>query len=303
MNWRLAALILLGTACQTMPHQISMTVVQPGGDFSLSCSVGMNKAGLFYWYKLKFGYSVQKVAGGSFQTLKLEEQFENSRVEVSQKDTVYFLNIRNVSKEDEATYFCQAGTAYEMIALNGSLLAVNDHQNHQKSVYVKQRPETQSVQAGDSVSLQCSLLFKYKETRVQCPHEHNVYWFRAGSGESPLGVVYTHKSRSFKEEERGCVYSLSKTIQNSSDAGTYYCAVVTCGEILFGEGTTVQTRDTSLLYIALGVLLPYCVFVTAALIISRNQKPVCGQCKGEITASSQGEHYRSAEAHQNYQVT
>ncbi|CAJ1059005.1 uncharacterized protein LOC117817690 isoform X1 [Xyrichtys novacula] len=269
---QLPALALLCALSQTaVPHQISMTVVQPGGDFSLSCSVNVYKAGLFYWYKLKFGYTVQKVAGGSFQTLKLEEEFENSRVEVSQRDTVYFLNIRNVSKEDEATYFCQAGTAYELIILNGSLLAVNDHKNHQRSVYVKQRPETQSVEVGDSVSLQCSLLFKYKETRVQCPGEHDVYWFRAGSGESPPGLIYTHKNRSFKEEERGCVYSLSKTIQNSSDAGTYYCAVVTCGEILFGEGTTVETRqEWNPVVITLGTLLALCVIVIAVLIFSRD---------------------------------
>lgn len=43
------------------------------------------------------------------------------------------------------------------------------------------------------------------------------------------------------DTERRCIYHLSKTIQNLSDTGTYYCAVVTCGVILFGEGSKVDT--------------------------------------------------------------
>uniref|UniRef100_UPI0037E87A95 uncharacterized protein n=1 Tax=Semicossyphus pulcher TaxID=241346 RepID=UPI0037E87A95 len=294
---RLAALILLSTLSHTthMPQQISMTVLEPGDDFTVMCPVTGHVVGLFYWFKLKFGFMVQTVAAGSFRNLKLKEQFDNSRFTVTYTDTRYFLNITNVSKEDEATYFCQAGTAYEMKVLNGTLLAVNDHENHQKSVYVEQRPETQSVQEGNPVSLQCSLLSKYKENRVQCPGEHSVYWFRAGSREFHPGVIYTHKNNSVAQEERSCVYSLSKTIQSSSDYGTYYCAVVTCGEILFGEGTTVETKKEPWpFYIVLGTLLPYCVFVTAALMIYRKQRPVCKECKGEIT-SYQAEGDRSAE--------
>uniref|UniRef100_A0A3Q3EPW2 Ig-like domain-containing protein n=1 Tax=Labrus bergylta TaxID=56723 RepID=A0A3Q3EPW2_9LABR len=216
-----------------MQHQISMTVVEPGEDFNLTCSITGLKAGLFYWFKLKFGYMVQTVAAGNFGNVKVGEQFKNSRHTVTVKENLYFLNIRNVSKEDEATYFCQAGTAYEMKVINSTLLAVNDHKNHQNLVYVKQRPEAQSVQAGGSVKLQCSLLSKSKENREQCPGEHSVYWFRAAAGEAHPAVIYTQSHRSEEEEKRSCVYNLSKTIHNSSDAGTYYCAVLTCGQILF----------------------------------------------------------------------
>ncbi|XP_070769602.1 uncharacterized protein [Enoplosus armatus] len=178
--------------------------------------------------------------------------------------------------------------------INGTLLAVNDHRNQQKSVYVRQSPETASVQLGDSVTLQCSLLFKNKEKRVQCPREHNVYWFRAGSGESHPGVIYTGCNSNDEDEDwRSCVYSLSRTIQNLSDAGTYYCAVVTCGEILFGEGTKVETKLCPVV-IVLWTLLAGCVIVIVALLISRNLKPVCEHCKG-VTASNHAEHDGSAE--------
>jgi hypothetical protein len=75
-----------------------------------------------------------------------------------------------------------------------------------------------------------------------------VYWFRAGSGESHPGVIYTPGNRSDDCEKspespsptQTCVYSLSKNNLSLSDAGTYYCAVATCGEILFGNGTNLN---------------------------------------------------------------
>ncbi|KAF1384993.1 hypothetical protein PFLUV_G00125990 [Perca fluviatilis] len=291
MIGRLTALILLSTLSliQTaeVPDQISLTVIELGDSLSLTCSVSGIEAGLFYWYKLKFGHMVQTVAAGTFDKITLQEPFTNSRFTVTTVNNQHVLNITNVSKEDEATYLCQAGSAYQMEFINGILLAVNDHKNLQKAVYVKQSPETESVQPGDSVTLQCSLLSKTKGNIDQCPGEHSVYWFRSGSGESHPGIIYTHSD---EEEERSCVYSLSKTIQNSSDTGTYYCAVVTCGEILFGEGTKVETRQELCPFvIVLGTVLAGCVIVIAALIIFRKQKPVCKHCKVEASNHAQYE--------------
>ncbi|XP_059201448.1 signal-regulatory protein beta-2-like [Centropristis striata] len=293
---RLAALIFLSTMsliqASEFPHQLPLTVVELGKTLTLSCSVSGNEAGLFYWYKLQFGYMVQVVAAGSFTKIQLEGQFNNPRFSIQKNNAQYVLNIRNISKEDEATYYCQGGSAYVMKFINGTLLAVNDHKNQQKSFYVKQSPETEMVQQGDPVTLQCSLLSKNKENTDQCPAEHSVYWFRSGSGGSSPSILYTHSDR---QEERSCVHSLSRTIQNSSDTGTYYCAVVTCGQILFGEGTKVGTRERLCpLIIVLGTLLACCVIVIAALIIF-NRKSVCKQCKG----TNHAEQDRSADDHPN----
>nr|XP_033949414.1 uncharacterized protein LOC117454334 [Pseudochaenichthys georgianus] len=274
----LSALSLIQTAEDS--HQISLTVVEVGDDLVLACSTVENEAGLFYWYKLKFGYMVETVAAGTLAEISLPGEFQNSRLTVKKRNAQFVLNFRNVTKEDEATYFCQSGTAYTMELVNSTLLFVKDHKNLKKSIYVKQSPETELVLLGDSVTLQCSLLSKNNESANQCPGEHNVYWFRSGSGESHPSILYTHSE---EQKERSCVFSLSKTIHNSSDPGTYYCAVATCGQILFGEGTTVETRQQLDLFVpALGALLACCLIVIAVLIIFRNQKSVCEHRKGRF---------------------
>ena len=118
-----SSLVLIQTA--EIPQQISLTVAEVGDNLTLTCPVSGDEPGLFYWYKLSFGYMFQTVAEGSFTKITRKGQFNNSRFTVERINTQYVLNIRNVSKEDEATYFCQAGSAYIMTFINGTLLAVN----------------------------------------------------------------------------------------------------------------------------------------------------------------------------------
>uniref|UniRef100_A0A3B4B8F3 Ig-like domain-containing protein n=1 Tax=Periophthalmus magnuspinnatus TaxID=409849 RepID=A0A3B4B8F3_9GOBI len=103
----------------------------------------------------------------------------------------------------------------------------------QSCVHVTQSPSSASVVPGGSVSLQCSLQPKNNKNQIQCPQQQQVHWFRAGSVEPHTGLMSHFTNYS-------CVYSLSKTIGHSSEAGTYYCAVHTCGHILFGTGTTLD---------------------------------------------------------------
>ncbi|XP_062282221.1 uncharacterized protein LOC133986420 [Scomber scombrus] len=223
-----------------VPHLISLTVVEVGDNVTFHCPVS-EKDKLFHWYKQPFGQMGQTIAAVIFGKITVSEQFNESRFTVAKKDAHFSLTIRNVSKEDEATYFCLNGPVFSQTFTYSRLLTVNDN-NQQKSVYVTQSPETASVQLGDALTFQCSLLSMNKaEYTDQCPDECSVYWFRAGSGGFHPGVIYTHGNRNDEHKERSCVYSLSKTIRDSSDTGTYYCAVITCAQILFGEGTKVDT--------------------------------------------------------------
>lgn len=186
-----------------------------------------------------------------------------------------------------------------MAYFNGTLLAVNDPKSHQKSVYVKQSPDVESVQVGDSVTLRCSLLYKNKENTDRCPGEHRVHWFRAASESSP-GFIYTDSISSDEQEGKSCVYRLSRTIREPSDAGTYYCAVATCGQILLGEGTKVETRqELCPLVIVIGTLLACSLLVNCVLIFTRKRKQACKHCTGDARASNHAELDRSAEDQPN----
>uniref|UniRef100_A0A4W5NHU9 Ig-like domain-containing protein n=1 Tax=Hucho hucho TaxID=62062 RepID=A0A4W5NHU9_9TELE len=158
------------------------------------------------------------------------KDFNHSRfnVEKAGADGMYRLAITNTDPTDEAVYYCAVRTAYEANFINGTLLLWKG-KNHQRSHYHT-----------------CTVL---SET---CTGEHSVYWFRSGSGESHPGVLYTpgdksdecEKSPETSSPTQRCVYSLSKNNLSPSDAGTYYCAVATCREILFGDGTKLDIKGT-----------------------------------------------------------
>ena len=112
---------------------------------------------------------------------------------------------------------------------------------------------------GNSMTLQCSVLSK-SENKT-CPGDISVFWFRAGSDKSRPSIIYTDGRRQeecekLPDTQKSC---FSKNF-NSADAGTYYCAVATCGEILFGDVTKLKTEGKSIA-ISFNLLSPFYCWV------------------------------------------
>ncbi|XP_055080660.1 uncharacterized protein LOC129456568 [Periophthalmus magnuspinnatus] len=254
--------------------QITRTTLNPGDNFTMSCSVQRTEAGLLYFYKMTLESLVQTVAEGSYEKITLKRNFHNSRFGIYKTELnmeiVYTFTIFNVTREDAASYVCQAGPSYKMSFVNTTLLIILEQRHH--TFYVKQIPQA-SVTLGRPVQLQCSLVSKNSST-LQCPSKRNVHWFRSGAGESPGSIIYTYEEQTEEQNQRRCVYSLSTTIQDVNDTGTYYCAVATCGHILFGPGTRVEISPghVSGIVVVLAALLALCLFVIAALIYSRQDR-------------------------------
>ncbi|XP_054886899.1 uncharacterized protein LOC129360599 [Poeciliopsis prolifica] len=267
-----------------IPVKIPLTEAELSQTVNLTCNVRGFDNGLFFWYKISYGHMFQTVAGGRFDDVVLDQNFPNSSFQIKKVEDIYFLIIKNVSKEDEGTYLCQTGSAYKMTFVNGTNLVVKDSQN-KKYFYVNQTSVVKSVLPGTEVTLHCSLLSdkKEKESTDQCAAEHDVFWFRAESESNP-GFIYTDNNCR-KQAGTSCEYRLP--IQKSSDIGTYYCAVASCGEIMFGKGTKMETKELFLYAIVLlGGLLACSVLVNITLIFQRRKpKQQCENLKDTTVTS------------------
>ncbi|XP_070978120.1 basement membrane-specific heparan sulfate proteoglycan core protein-like [Oncorhynchus clarkii lewisi] len=184
-----------------------------------------------------------EVFRGSYYSINFIKDFtETKRLGVRRGDDSCNLTISKTEPGDSATYVCSTTDIYELTYGEGTVLIVKDSESNIMSVL--QQPVSESVQPGDSVTLNCTI---HTET---CAGEHSVYWFRHGSGESRPGIIYTHGNWSDQcekstETEKSCIYNLPKRNLSLSDAGTYYCAVASCGEILFGNWTKLDVEDAT----------------------------------------------------------
>ncbi|XP_027132450.1 uncharacterized protein LOC104939274 [Larimichthys crocea] len=247
-----------------------MKTVGVGDDVNLTCarqkSSGL-KATLF-WVRLVSG-NFPELLGGTF-VFDYEGVNKPPRMTTKQEPGTFLLQIHETKLSDTGLYYCMKINRLEMTFLNATFLRIKGPEPDIKAVI--QVPPSDLVRPGDSVTLQCSVLSD-SENKT-CPREHSVYWFRAGSDESYPSLIYAH-GNSGDECERSpqthspqkCVYSFSKKV-SSSDAGTYYCAVATCGEILFGNGTKLEIEAFSRQVLQNMVLFLLCALVLSLIIIA-----------------------------------
>nr|XP_046174443.1 uncharacterized protein LOC124007749 [Oncorhynchus gorbuscha] len=254
-----------------------LIVTNLGQNVSLTCFCRSNLIVRVSWFKQTVGQKPLLMASSYYRTQNTfyfnnftKDFKETKRLSVKRGVGSSNLTISKTESGDSATYYCGAMKAGQVKIGKGTVLIVKGSESNSMSVL--QQPVSESVQPGDSVTLNCTI---HTET---CAGEHSIYWFRHGSGEFRPGLIYTHgdSSEQCKESpEAGSptkrfVYNLPKRNLSLSDAGTYYCAVASFGEILFGNGTKVDVdygckEDHLLLVYCLGVALALCVILIIVL--------------------------------------
>ena len=85
------------------PHIVSLKTAILGDKVTLHCGAEKESKNMV-WYKQSIGYVPQKVATIAGDNFRVIPPFD-SRFTAAEPDMD--LNIRSVSKEDEANYFCQ----------------------------------------------------------------------------------------------------------------------------------------------------------------------------------------------------
>lgn len=106
-----------------LPEEIPLIEAELGDNVTFTCSSQDFDQALMYWYKFQYGYMIHTILKSSFG--KFNEHLDDSRIyAVKKNNDKLILTIKNVSKEDEAAYFCQAGSSYNMEFINGIHLFV-----------------------------------------------------------------------------------------------------------------------------------------------------------------------------------
>uniref|UniRef100_A0A8P4G509 Ig-like domain-containing protein n=1 Tax=Dicentrarchus labrax TaxID=13489 RepID=A0A8P4G509_DICLA len=243
-------------------HIFETKTVALGHNVTLTCP--RNRSGRstsLFWIRL-VSQTFPEVLGGTIN-YDLEAVDVMNHITAKQEPGTFVLHIPKTQLSDTAIYYCIKVIQSKIIFVKGVFLRITV------------RPE-------DPVTLQCSVLSDSEKKK--CPGNHSVFWFRAGSGESHPSLIYTHGNSGDECEKspeahspQKCVYNFSKNI-SSSDAGTYYCAVASCGEILFGNGTKLDIevvgpsesqKENTILYLvcaALAINLIVIAFLVYAIV-------------------------------------
>uniref|UniRef100_A0A8B9GVK8 Ig-like domain-containing protein n=1 Tax=Astyanax mexicanus TaxID=7994 RepID=A0A8B9GVK8_ASTMX len=218
-----------------------------GENISLTCNFSSLDATATAWFKQIPGEKPLRIVS-AFRAASVE--FDNGfdkrgRFIALREANKFTLNITNAETSDSAIYYCSVA-AYASIGLGACTVLVLEGTP----------PVSNPIKLGGNTSLECSILTN------RCSEDHSVYWFRQGSGESDPGIIFTHGNRSDqckKSSEtvsptQSCIYKLPKNNLSLSDAGTYYCAVAACGEILFGNGTKLDFTGGKIRYFNIEVI-------------------------------------------------
>uniref|UniRef100_A0A3P8THE2 Ig-like domain-containing protein n=1 Tax=Amphiprion percula TaxID=161767 RepID=A0A3P8THE2_AMPPE len=239
--------LLLGESSQTTgpTHQGARFIsANVGGNVTLECFYGGDVATRLYWYKQPLGQKPRVIS--NFYMYKTDSTFydefkNNSRFQLDSDRNKNHLTITDLRASDSATYFCLNSHLY-MINFSESVTVSVEGSGLNFQALVQQSA-SQTIQPGDSLTLNCTV------HTGTCDGEHSVYWFKTEEESLPR-IIYT---RGGKNEQCGkklntqthtCVYNLP--VKNMSHAGTYYCAVASCGHILFGNGTKLDFKLDSL---------------------------------------------------------
>ncbi|XP_030286968.1 uncharacterized protein LOC115589930 [Sparus aurata] len=237
--------LFLGIMAQTAALKLASSVHPDGGllslktgnNLTLTCFYKADVPARLYWYKQPLGQELQLIAtfyyfdkNGTFYN-----DFKNNpRFTLDTGDGKNHLKISDLRISDSAAYYCICYINTIEISESITVSVTGSGRVHQSVLEI--------VQPGGSAILNCTV------HTGTCDGERSVYWFKH-SQESHPGLIYTHGGRNDQCERKDnapthtCVYNLPMKSLNRSHAGTYYCAVASCGHILFGNGTKLDFED------------------------------------------------------------
>ncbi|XP_041821337.1 uncharacterized protein LOC121626733 [Chelmon rostratus] len=267
--------LIFGKIAQTTEQELSSCVHQESGfvsayvgdSLTLRCTYKRNVVAKYYWYKQTLGQKPKLIS--SFYLFDKRVSFlgeceNNPRFSLDTETGKNHLKISDLRISDSATYYCACSFSASFEFAEGIIVSVKGSGVNIPALVHQSASDT--IQPGGSETLNCTV------HTGTCDEEHSVYWFKPNK---------THT----------CVYNLPMKSLNLSHAGIYYCAVVSCGHILFGNRTKLDFEQDSLVLVyflsgalAFTTILSFLLAFSLYIISKRNS---C-QCRAPSTASAEG---------------
>ncbi|XP_054886897.1 uncharacterized protein LOC129360597 [Poeciliopsis prolifica] len=285
---------------------VPVVTVQLGEPVTLSCAFSKRlQSTWLHWYKQSAGDTLKFIV---MQQKSIDPKYDpnlpNSRIKATNDDKFSNLTIMKTVLQDEGMYHC-AQLDWTKSIWSATYLSVKGKSSNTVSYSVLQNPVSDPVHPADSETLQCSVLSESEDKA--CSGELSVFWFRTGSEQSHPNIIYTHdkglhncENTLTSNAQKKCSYRFSKNL-NSSD--TLYCAVATCGEILFGKETkpTADQSPSSEVNVLMIVIICLAISLTINIVFicHRTQMSPCRNFKAKHN-ENQPENFTKDEQDMNY---
>nr|XP_040038229.1 uncharacterized protein LOC120822523 isoform X1 [Gasterosteus aculeatus aculeatus] len=248
----------------------SFLSVETWGNLTLKCFYEASSAAKLYWFKHTLGQKPRLISTSyRYTRATFNAEFKNSRYTVDTENDQNHLTIKDLQINDSATYYCVSSNTHKLDFFTTTTVSVQGSSSNIPTLLHQTPSET--IQPGGSVTLNCTV-----QTGI-CDGQHSVYWFK-DSEESHPALIYTDGGSTDQCERKPntqtptCDYNLPMESLNPSHAGTYYCAVASCGRILFGDGTKLNfpdEKDSRILVYFLSGALTFTIILNVLLVLLR----------------------------------
>ena len=217
-------------------QESGIITAEVGQNVTLKCFCPDNAVTFLSWYQQSLGGKPVIISTRMKHNpdASISDAYKDRfQVSTQDKDGINHLIISNLRLSDSATYYCGVLEFNAIEFGQGAFVHVKNSLSNVRAVV--HQPALERLRSGDSVSLSCAVHAE------QCAGEQSFYWFRRGAAQP--AVIYPSAGRCTSDSEshtKNCRLNLNIKSVNSSDAGMYYCALASCGEIVFGNGTRVE---------------------------------------------------------------
>ncbi|XP_073331347.1 uncharacterized protein [Pagrus major] len=283
-------LVLLSEICQVQTVEKTPAITQSsgvitakvGGNVTLECFCRNDAVTFLSWYQQRLGGKPLIISTRMKHNKKATiSPAYIERFQVQSGESINHLTILNLRPVDSATYYCGILEFNAIEFGQGAFLNVKTSLSNIHAVV--RQPLLELLRPGESVNLSCTV---YAE---KCAGEQSVYWFRHGAAQP--AVMYRNVEQCMTDSHiENCTLNLVIKSVNASDAGMYYCALASCGEIVFGNGTRVEVAGDSakvrpiLAYCLSGALaVSIILLLVLAFTLYKLKTQICSVCKGSIS--------------------